>query len=257
MNFLSLNIQGLAQKAIKDWVKELCIKNKVNFLALQETKMDNMELWCVKDCWGNLAFEYEHSDSVGNSGGILCIWDPNSFRGSSKTIYDYFVIIRCEWLKIGVNLLIVVVYAPHDLREKRQWWDYLVHVINQRDGEVVLMGDFNEVRNKSDTFGSIFCAQGAEGFNSFITNAGLEEVILGGSSYTWCHKSATKLSKLDRFLVSGNLLSTCPNICASTLDRYLSDHCLILLRETKYDYGPVPFRFFHHWLELEGLMSLL
>lgn len=38
MNCLSLNIQGLAQKAKKDWVKDLSIKNKVNILALQETK---------------------------------------------------------------------------------------------------------------------------------------------------------------------------------------------------------------------------
>lgn len=45
MNFLSLNIQGLAQKAKKDWVKELCVKNKVNFLSLQETKMEDIELF--------------------------------------------------------------------------------------------------------------------------------------------------------------------------------------------------------------------
>ncbi|GKA12832.1 hypothetical protein Tco_0692378 [Tanacetum coccineum] len=44
----------------------------------------------------------------------------------------------------------------------------------------------------------------------------------------------------------------CPNISATTLDRYLSDHRPIILRETQYDYGPVPFRFFHHWIELEG-----
>nr|GFA02953.1 RNA-directed DNA polymerase, eukaryota, reverse transcriptase zinc-binding domain protein [Tanacetum cinerariifolium] len=35
-------------------------------------------------------------------------------------------------------------------------------------------------------------------FNSFIVNAGLKEVPLGGSSFTWCRKSATKMSKLDR-----------------------------------------------------------
>ena len=37
---MSLNIQGLAKKAKRDWVKELCNKNKVNFLALQETKTE-------------------------------------------------------------------------------------------------------------------------------------------------------------------------------------------------------------------------
>nr|GEW23760.1 RNA-directed DNA polymerase, eukaryota, reverse transcriptase zinc-binding domain protein [Tanacetum cinerariifolium] len=39
---------------------------------------------------------------------------------------------------------------------------------------------------------------------------------------------------------------------ATTLDRYLSDHRPILLRETQSDYRSVPFRFFHHWTELEG-----
>nr|GEX48910.1 glucose-methanol-choline oxidoreductase, FAD/NAD(P)-binding domain protein [Tanacetum cinerariifolium] len=62
----------------------------------------------------------------------------------------------------------------------------------------------------------------------------------------------SKMSKLDRFLISENLLITCPNIGATTLDRYLSDHRPILIRETQFDYGPVPFRFFHHWTELEG-----
>nr|GEU31128.1 nucleotide-binding alpha-beta plait domain-containing protein [Tanacetum cinerariifolium] len=46
----------------------------------------------------------------------------------------------------------------------------------------------------------MFCfnVQGANVFNAFIANAGLEEVPLGGSSFTWCYKSATKMSKLDR-----------------------------------------------------------
>nr|GEV20666.1 putative RNA-directed DNA polymerase, eukaryota, reverse transcriptase zinc-binding domain protein [Tanacetum cinerariifolium] len=176
----------------------------------------------VKTCWGNFAFDYVHSDSVG------------------------------VWLKTGVNLLIVAVYAPHDLRDKRMLWDYLAHVIHQWDGKVVTMCAFNDVRYKSDRFGSVFIVQGADVFNSFIANAGLEEVPLGESSFTCCHKSATKMSKLDRFLISKNLLITCPNISATTLDRYLSDHRPILLRETQSDYGLVPFRFFHHWTELEG-----
>nr|GEX09628.1 RNA-directed DNA polymerase, eukaryota, reverse transcriptase zinc-binding domain protein [Tanacetum cinerariifolium] len=92
------------------------------------------------------------------------------------------------------------------------------------DGEVVTMGDSNEVRYKSDRFCSVFNVQGTDVFNSFIANTGLEEVPLGESSFTWCHKSATKMSKLDRFLISENLLITCPNISATTLDRYLSDH---------------------------------
>ncbi|GKA65245.1 RNA-directed DNA polymerase, eukaryota, reverse transcriptase zinc-binding domain protein [Tanacetum coccineum] len=99
--------------------------------------------------------------------------------------------------------------------------------------EVVIMGDFNKVHNKTERFGSIFNVQGANVFNMFISNAGLEEVPLGGSSFTWCHKSASKISKLDRFLISESLMSSCPNISAITLERYLSDHRHILLRFDK------------------------
>nr|GEY96787.1 RNA-directed DNA polymerase, eukaryota, reverse transcriptase zinc-binding domain protein [Tanacetum cinerariifolium] len=103
-----LNLMEELVKAKKDWVKELCAKHKVNFLALQETKMENMANSTVKMCWGNLAFNFVHSDSVGN------------------------------------DLLIVAVYAPHDLGEKRRLWDYLVHVIHKWHGEVVIIGDLNE-----------------------------------------------------------------------------------------------------------------
>nr|GEY34823.1 RNA-directed DNA polymerase, eukaryota [Tanacetum cinerariifolium] len=146
------NGEGLAQKAKKDWVKKLCVKNKMNFLALQETKMENMEIFSVKMCWGNYAFDYVHSDSVGNS------------RGN--------------------DMLIVAVYAQHDLRDKHILWDYLAYEITKWKGEVVIMGDFNEVLFRSDRFGSVFNAQGASMFNSFIVNAGLEEVPLGGKD-TW------------------------------------------------------------------------
>ncbi|GJT34263.1 RNA-directed DNA polymerase, eukaryota [Tanacetum coccineum] len=114
------------------------------------------------------------------------------------------------------------------------------------------MGDFNEVRHKDERYGSIFNARGADAFNSFISAGGLVEVSSGGYSFTWSHNSASKMSKLDRFLVSDNLQRTCPNLSSLTLDRFLSDHRPILLRELNIDYGPTPFCFFHNWFELEG-----
>ncbi|GKB65218.1 RNA-directed DNA polymerase, eukaryota, partial [Tanacetum coccineum] len=60
--------------------------------------------------------------------------------------------------------------------------------VNAWQGEVVIMGDFNEVRVKSDRFDTNFNVLGANIFNSFINSTGLEEVHLGGSAFTWCHK---------------------------------------------------------------------
>nr|GEV94238.1 RNA-directed DNA polymerase, eukaryota, reverse transcriptase zinc-binding domain protein [Tanacetum cinerariifolium] len=188
---------GLAQKAKKDWVKELCMKNKVKFVSLQETKMEKIKLFNIKRCWGNFAFEYVHSDSVGNSGGILCVWDTNLFFKHNATVSDYFVAVQGIWVPNGKQMLIISMYAPQELTEKKMLWDYLSLVITNWKGEVIIMGDFNEVRNKTERFGSVFNAQGANAFNTFISSSGLAEVPLGGCSFTWCHKSATKMSKLD------------------------------------------------------------
>ncbi|GJX82742.1 RNA-directed DNA polymerase, eukaryota [Tanacetum coccineum] len=158
---------------------------------------------------GNFAFDYVHSASVGKSGGILCVWDPNAFKKLNSTVSDYFVMIQGNWVSNGKLLLIISVYAPQELSEKKSLWDYLCHVIDNWKGSVIIMGDFNEVRNKNERFGTIFNVHGANAFNSFISMANLEEVPLGGCSFTWCHRSASKMSKLDRFLMSESLLRFC------------------------------------------------
>ncbi|GJT43876.1 RNA-directed DNA polymerase, eukaryota [Tanacetum coccineum] len=216
-----------------------------------------MEDICVRHCWGNSIFDHAYSDSVGSSRGILCIWDPNSFNKHSVTVSDYFVIIRGTWRTSRQKVLMIVVYGPHDCRDKQSLWEFLHHEISKWRGEVIIMGDFNKVHLTSDRFGSNFNELGAHMFNSFIADSGLVEVPLGGCHFTWCLKSAKKMSKLDRFLVSENLLVSCPHLTAVTLERYLSDHRPILLRENHYDYGPTPFRFFHHWIQTDGFDKIV
>nr|GEZ33396.1 RNA-directed DNA polymerase, eukaryota, reverse transcriptase zinc-binding domain protein [Tanacetum cinerariifolium] len=73
-----------------------------------------------------------------------------------KSCWDYFIAIMGKWLPIDRNLLIISIYAPQ--------------------GDVIVMGDFNEVRFAKERFETIFNARGATIFNSFITSGGLVEV---------------------------------------------------------------------------------
>ncbi|GJT08236.1 RNA-directed DNA polymerase, eukaryota [Tanacetum coccineum] len=74
--------------------QELNTKHRFSLVALQETKLDRMDLFSNKALWGNLSFDYVFSLSVGFSGGILCVWDLNLFIKDSSTISDYSVAIR-------------------------------------------------------------------------------------------------------------------------------------------------------------------
>nr|GFA64758.1 RNA-directed DNA polymerase, eukaryota [Tanacetum cinerariifolium] len=125
------------------------------------------------------------------------------------------------------------------------------------EGDTVIMGDFNEVRLEHERFGSTFNRQGDIAFNNFISLTCLIYLPLEGYAFTWAHKSASKMSKLDCYLISEGVLDLFPHLSALCLDRHLSDHIPILLRETNYDYGPSPFRFFHSWFSMDGFNSFM
>ncbi|GJT59260.1 RNA-directed DNA polymerase, eukaryota [Tanacetum coccineum] len=180
-----------------------------------------------------------------------------SFKKDNHIISDNFVALYGTWIPNNMKLLLISVYAPQVRSSKRLLWNYLSSLIIRWKGECLVMGDFNEVRSIDERWGSTFNKQGADLFNSFISSSGLIDIQMEGYSFTWAHPSASKMSKLDRFLLSNGLLSFFPHLSAVCLDRHLSDHRPILLKEVHSDFGPTPFRFFHSWLDLPGFDEMI
>ncbi|GJZ27620.1 putative reverse transcriptase domain-containing protein [Tanacetum coccineum] len=117
-----------------------------------------------------------------------------------------------------------------------------------RGGRGYLAEEDPEVLHGSEHWGTSRCANA---FNSFISLANLIDLPLDGYACTWAYKTTNNMSKLDRYLVSKGLLALFPFLSALCLDRNLSDHRPILLRELSIDYGPTSFRFFHSWFNLD------
>ncbi|GJW52121.1 RNA-directed DNA polymerase, eukaryota [Tanacetum coccineum] len=103
--------------------------------------------WMVKVLWGNYNFEYTISEAVGNSGGILCVWDPSVFRKEHHVVSDNFVALYGSWVSNQAKLLVVSIYAPQSITSKRSLWSYISSLISAvGDGHMYgLWGDFNEV----------------------------------------------------------------------------------------------------------------
>nr|GEY20337.1 RNA-directed DNA polymerase, eukaryota [Tanacetum cinerariifolium] len=199
-----------------------------------------------------------HSEDPFNIyGGILCMWNPNMFVKEQVSNCDYFVSLMGTWAPTSSKLLIISVYAPQELNERCDLWDYLRTFIDKWEGDTMIMGDFNEVRSEHERFGSTFNRQGVVAFNKFISSTSIIDLPLQGYAFTWAHKSASKMSKLYSYFISEGVLDFFLHLSALCLDRHLSDHRLILLRETNYDYGPSPFQFFHSWFAMEGFNSFV
>ncbi|GJR53984.1 RNA-directed DNA polymerase, eukaryota, reverse transcriptase zinc-binding domain protein [Tanacetum coccineum] len=188
-------------------------------LMCKETKLVRVDLWTLRQVWGNIQFDFASTSARGRSGGILCIWN----RVMLIICVDYYVVVEGCWIQNGVKIMFIAVYAPQSLARKIDLWSSLSRLISNWDGQEIVMGDFNEVREAGERYGTKFNERQGDMFNSFITNSNLIDVPLGGI----------------------------------VLEKGIPDHRPIILKESVVDYGPIPFRFFHSWLDIEGFHDLV
>ena len=94
MNVLSLNAQGLGEASKRKWVCKLCTVHHVIFLSIQEIKFTNIDLWGVRQLWGNMFFDFASSLARGRSGGILFIWNKTVFVSSRVRSYDNYLVVE-------------------------------------------------------------------------------------------------------------------------------------------------------------------
>nr|GEW53090.1 RNA-directed DNA polymerase, eukaryota [Tanacetum cinerariifolium] len=109
--------------------------------VLEEVIRVGQAIWysmegCEKDVKSIIGKQGEEVvDSLGNSGGILCIWEETVFKKDHVTISDSFVAIYETWVLNKAKILIVAIYAPHDPKYRRVLWDYISILLSRWNGE--------------------------------------------------------------------------------------------------------------------------
>ncbi|GKU96029.1 hypothetical protein SLEP1_g9310 [Rubroshorea leprosula] len=129
--------------------------------------------------------------------------------------------------------------------------------LEKQDKKEGRAGDFNFVKEHQECSGSRGNAKEIREFKNFIMDSGLIDLPLIGRKYTWYHSNGTSMSRLDRFLVSEEWLLNWEDVRQWGLKRSISDHCPILLKNQKVDWGPKPFKFFDVWMERLGFEKLI
>ncbi|XP_071718171.1 uncharacterized protein [Rutidosis leptorrhynchoides] len=257
MKILTLNVCGFGVKGKFGWVKNLCFSEKPDFVALQETRCKHLNDQWVGSLWGNDNFGFLQKEVVGKSGGMLLIWDTKLFSASSTLCSDYFLTVRGKWVGSGKESIIVNIYGPHDDASKKVMWKSLDSIMSGIDVAWVLCGDFNEVRVESDRMNCEFNRRRAIRFNDFINRNNLIEIPINGRKFTRISDGGVKFSKLNRFLVSYLSLDLWKDLSVVPLDRRVSDHCPLILRDKIVDYGLKPFKVFNVWFQKEGVDSII
>ncbi|GJW50327.1 RNA-directed DNA polymerase, eukaryota, reverse transcriptase zinc-binding domain protein [Tanacetum coccineum] len=224
---------------------------------IKESKMTRLELFHLKSIWGNNNFDYACSMSRGRSGGLLSMWDPNIFSKEAIWCDDHFIIVKGHWNNEVGDCFMINIYGSQESSAKSSLWNHLAEFMNHHNGKFILFGDLNTVRHENERSGSLFSRIEAEHFNSFIDSIGFIDLPIGGRCFTWMNKAGTKLSKLDRFLISERIAEDIPEIKVTAIDRMWSDHSPILLNIKKDDFGPSLFKFYNTWLNRDGFDDII
>ncbi|PWA86571.1 cytochrome P450 [Artemisia annua] len=217
----------------------------------------NINRLTIQSFWNSSSFEYVCKNSIGKSGGILAVWDTSCFSLIDSSEGNGFLALLGNWRNIESSCLIIVVYAPQDYREKKKLWKDLSQLITFHNTYSILLGDFNEVRSESERMGTIFDPRGAAKFNDFISLAGLCDLPMGGKRFTRMNTLGSKLSKIDRVLVSNHVIQRWPNSHVFPLPREFSDHTPLLLKNSTVDYGPTPFKLYNSWIDHTDFLSIV
>ncbi|XP_071713183.1 uncharacterized protein [Rutidosis leptorrhynchoides] len=261
MKILSMNVRGFGKDKSGDskisWFRNLRILESPDVVAIQESKCNKVEDNWIEMIWGNINFEFIQKSKVGKSGGMLLIWDPTIFTVEEAIEKQYLLAIKGKWKCKEKESIIVNVYGPHNDEGKKVLRESLDLLLNYPDAEWVIGGDFNEVRSPNERQNCNFISSRAKLFNNFIDNNHLIEVPLVGKRYTRFSDDGIKLSKLDRFLVSGNFIQTWGDISTIALDRGTSDHCPLILWVKTEDFGPKPFKTFNVWFKNKEVEQII
>lgn len=247
MRILSWNVRGSSSPEKGRAIKAQVLKLRPQFLLLQETKQELLTTYTIST-WGlRNDWKMDFIPSIGNSGGIFSAWDTNWFSMTSihkteQALYWFGIFSSLQF-----PLCIINIYASCLLTTRALLWEELKSEIPLIPSLFICAGDFNEILHSSERSSGHLITSTSSAFISMMDSVGALDLSVGGSKYTWFGPGSQAL-RLDRFLLSPELLSSFNNLTQKCFPRGALDHRPLLLAEEDVDWGPKPFRFINCWL---------
>ena len=152
--------------------------------------------------------------SVGLRGGLWLLWNHNDLTNKVNIIRYTDRSIVCSMNYDNTIIYIIFVYAPSRDEENDTFWNNLQNYMNTLNGNVIVVGDLNEIENSEEKWGGV--APSNNRFNRlrlFRHNLDLINPPTTGNPFTW-RRNRTNVNntyeKLDRVLINSNLVHVFP-----------------------------------------------
>nr|GEV35318.1 reverse transcriptase [Tanacetum cinerariifolium] len=189
-------------------------------------------------------------NSEGASGGIIIMWKKGFFKLLDHIKEFSFILLKGILNKLGVEASIVNGYALNDMGGRSVLWSVLRNHEVGMEGLWVIGGDWNDILKIEEILGQDYTDASMRHFQAFVNERGLVDIPMFGANFTWSNdQSNLSMSRLDRFLISSDLVAQFNQTQQWCVKVSFSDHHAIELGWDYVNWGPKPFKTFNWWLK--------
>ena len=138
---MNWNIRGINSQERWDDIGNKITESNCNVICLQETKTDHFDSNNLRKFYPRRLNQFAYQHSVGNSGGILTIWNGHYFAGRviSQNSFQLTVELKCNFSnKIWY---ITNVYAPCSNEGRTEFVDWFLKLDSTIFELWIIMGD--------------------------------------------------------------------------------------------------------------------
>ncbi|KAM6550953.1 hypothetical protein CsatB_000761 [Cannabis sativa] len=229
MNAISWNCRGLGNPRAIQFLVDICVQKKPNFIFLCETLCNNDIVDRLKVRLG-----FENSFTVpaqGRKGGLAFLWKISTDAHLLKFSAHH---IDLEVHVPGfVHWRLTRFYGEPNLSRRHTTWELLRELADASTLPWCILGDFNNITTHDDKKGGrLYPESLVNGFNTALHDCELCELQLRGHKYTWeCGKGTQNHIeiRLDKAFATQSWLTIFNEARLSNFDFSSSDHTHIFL----------------------------
>lgn len=116
-----LKHKGIGGRIKKEKVRSLVRREKPDLVVLQETKLASVDAVTCQYLWGGQVVNWVSSPALGNSSGLLTLWDSKVFSLKLFFSGNGFLGVTGLWCKNNLECIIVNIYSSGLFLEKRNF----------------------------------------------------------------------------------------------------------------------------------------
>lgn len=174
MNLLVWNVRGINSQGKWDAIRDKIHECSASIVCLQETKRDYFDDDYIKKFCPRSLDKFSFAPSVGDSGGLVVIWNSARYIGTLIHSNSYAITMKFGCCLSGKSFHLSNIYGPCTPDGKADFINWLYNFDTEHFEDWVLAGDFNLIRSPDDRNRPGANMQDTMMFNDLIAHLDLE-----------------------------------------------------------------------------------